>query len=1313
MPTINQIKQYAEADTPLLFFQCVLPGGQTEYWSTHAITFNGQAYSARVLKHNVFELQLSGDDAMDGVSQLSLTLANADSYLSQIEQKTGFKGTQLTLYFAFADLPSGTITTESTILFRGIAGDPDEILEDSLRLTFTNKLSLQRIPVPDVRISRSCPWSFPSSLAQRQEAVSGGEDGRFSRYYRCGYSADVTGGVGNLNGALAFTSCDGSRTQCQQRGMFSQDTNGNITRRYGGFEFVPPAVLVRTSGSKTSHLSPLIENTAKYNDAVPLVYGTGWLKAPVDFARNDGNLTHMEVILGLGVITAVLKVVVNDVEIPLAVAGQDLTSTGWYSIVTPGTRNGNFNLDFTDSSGNPLGDPYGSISVLSIVVPNTISTGSSIPTVQVLMQGVAVDIYNADGSFNISTFSANPAWIILDMLRRAGWSLSELNLPLFFSSAQFCDTLINTTDGNGNPLQVPRYQCNLLLITRQSTASVIRGVRVASSLMLRYGTTGLLELIPETSLANQQAALPDGSNSVATLNGGWPAYEFSDASGPFSGITRLPNGSSSVRLSSRTVAETSNRLSVEFQDAFNEYQQDSLSIVNEADADLIGYEISSQSTAIGIANMSQATRVLLQQLDKSVDGNLFVQFQTSFRALKVRPGDIIALTYAKEGFVRTPFRVVKLAPSLNYELVTILAQIHDDDWYSDSVEVLESAGRQPASAIVTPKPLIGLVEVETASGQFDHYDFSVSELLQSQSDGSGTDTFTVGFSVPTPPSASTTNLPILSLSPTIASTGGSLHSGTFYYAVSWMDTAGNESGLSFTVAAQLPGGTITNAVTLSGLSFPTAAASFNVYRGTNPQLLLRIASGQAIASAFTDTGLHVTPVGPPDSNFDHANFYYRYELAGPYPVSTASQTTVGWASMGAVPLAYQGRAVRITQGTGMGQERLISSNDAATFTVSPAWSVVPDTTSQFVIVENSWKFAAISASSPVQFELPYQKGAVIEITGRSANVNNLECSQDLCTITRQVVGGAATSNGTAEAPGFVLSAPGAGLLTLTQVGFTDLTSVSSVSTGTLELISWNELGNVQQFTLAGPLDTSSGTVILAETGTAYIGQTIQIGTELMTVTGFTAGTATYEVSRGVSGSTATTHNQGDDVLHLTTSTAVIPFALGFFENRAATNFAYTMTMPDIRVCAAQFYVTNAFGDSQATSNCYTSVTDGGLRTLSGGQLSLQVGSTLATQTNAAPPLVVEASHAVRDVSALVNQPPAGYDIAIAVVRNGTVYCSLLIPSGQTSSSTVIDGATLPALTANDVLNLNVTLNVNATPPATLSPGRDLTVTIRM
>ena len=1319
MSTINQIKQLAEADTPLLFFQCVLPSGDVQYWSTLTVPFNGNVYAARVLKHNLFDLQLCADDAMDGLTKLSLILANADSELSQLNTAIGFKGSQLTAYFAFVDLPSLTVTSESTILFRGVAGDPDQIGEDFLTLSFANKLSLQRVPVPDVRVQKSCPWNFPSSQAQRQEGLSGGDAGQFSRYYRCGYSADIVGGVGNLNSGQAFTTCDHSRNQCTQRGMFSKDASGNATARFGGLEFVPATIQVRGFGDKTSQLSAVVDNTAKYNDAVPIVYGTGWLKSPVIFSRNDGNLTHMETLLGLGPITSVLKVVVNDIEIPLAQAGHDMSTTGWYSVVSTGTRQGVFNLDFADSSGNPLGDPHGSFASLSVVVPNRISTGQSAPIVQVLMQGLQVETFAIDGTALGSTFSNNPAWVILDILRRCGWSLSDLNLPTFASAAQFCRTLISVTDLNGTQLLAPRYSCNLILTKRQSAAVVVRGIRVAASLMIRYGVSGLLELLPETTIATQQRGLPDGSNSVEPLNSGWPAYEFSDSSGPFSGIARDSKGKSTVVLSSNSVAESSNSLSVEFQDEFNEYQQDSLSTVNSEDVALIGYEISSQSTALGITNYSQATRVLLRQLDKSTNGNLFINFVTSFRALKVRPGDIIAITYEKEGFLRTPFRVIKMSPAMNFEFVTIQAQIHDDDWYSDSIATLLAAGRQPASQMQIPKPLIGLVPTTDSNGQVDGFDFEIAENVQAQTDGSTTDTLSVGFSIPSAPSLASLNIPLLSLSPVYDASGGSLEGGkTYYYAVSSVDSTGNEGHLSFTASVTLPSGPNAYTATIGNLSFPSNSASFNVYRGFNPQILFRIASNAQLSKSFSDTGLPILPIGPPDASFDHANFYYRFEYGGPFQVTAASASTIACVDMGATVGAYATFSARIIGGTGAGQERSISSNDQTTLTITPPWSTTPDATSTFVIVESAWIFAAVSNSSPVQFEIPFSQGEVIEISGRSANVANQEASADLCPMTRIALGHGNAQYGVADPPTFSLSAPGGGNLSLFAVGFADTSTATSVTSGTLQLFHWNELNTPSPYALSAAVDELATTIQLNRPITLLFGQTLQIGAELMTNLSVGSENGPYSVKRGVLGSTPSAHSTGDSVFLLDSTAIVVPFAPHFFDNNASANYMHTISLPDVRIVAAEFAVTNAFGQSQASQRSYAVVApdNSGLRTLSGGQFSLQVNGYLATQQNAAPPLVIEASHALRDIRATVNQAAIGYDISVQLLQSGTPYGSaLIIPSGTTTSSSILQGGALPPLLVGDLLTLNVTLNLNSNAAATggPSPGRDLTVTIRL
>ncbi|MGH9672443.1 MAG: hypothetical protein ACRD44_04630, partial [Bryobacteraceae bacterium] len=162
MPTIAQIKELEVTETPLLLFECALPSGIVERWSTHQVQAGGQSYAARVLRHDLFEHTAAAEDGIDSLSKVSITLANADSYFSQLTPITGWKGSKLTARFVFFDLAGDVEASESVVVFRGTANPPEEITETGLRLSFLNRMGLQRVLLPEVRIQRRCPWTFPS-----------------------------------------------------------------------------------------------------------------------------------------------------------------------------------------------------------------------------------------------------------------------------------------------------------------------------------------------------------------------------------------------------------------------------------------------------------------------------------------------------------------------------------------------------------------------------------------------------------------------------------------------------------------------------------------------------------------------------------------------------------------------------------------------------------------------------------------------------------------------------------------------------------------------------------------------------------------------------------------------------------------------------------------------------------------------------------------------------------------------------------------------------------------------------------------------
>jgi hypothetical protein len=457
------------------------------------------------------------------------------------------------------------------------------------------------------------------------------------------------------------------------------------------------------------------------------------------------------------------------------------------------------------------------------------------------------------------------------------------------------------------------------------------------------------------------------------------------------------------------------------------------------------------------------------------------------------------------------------------------------------------------------------------------------------------------------------------------------------------------------------------------------------------------------------------PIGPPDASFDHANFYYRYEYAGPFETTASSTTTIACADMGATLGAYAGFSARIISGTGRGQERSISANDQTTLTIAPPWSTVPDLTSLFAIVEPTWIFAAVSNTSPARFEIPFAQREVIQISGRSANVNNQEASVDLCPITRCALGGGNPDFGVPGVPDFVLTAIGSGNLTLSQIGFADSSNISSVTSGTLELYQWNELNTPSPYSLAAPVDAISPIISLNEAAEAYVGQAIQIDSEVVTILGVNVAENVYTVLRGALGSVPAAHLMGDLVLHLDNVAVIVPFAPDFFQNRSSANYIHTVALPDVRIVIAQFLVNNSFGPSQSLQQSFAALNpDVTLRTLSGGQFSIQVNGYLATQQNAAPPLIVEASHAIRDMRATVNQAAIGYDIVVQVLQDGVAYGdSLTISSGTLTSASIVEGANLPPLVGGSVLTINIALNNVSGSVAVLSPGRDLTVTIRL
>jgi hypothetical protein len=415
-----------------------------------------------------------------------------------------------------------------------------------------------------------------------------------------------------------------------------------------------------------------------------------------------------------------------------------------------------------------------------------------------------------------------------------------------------------------------------------------------------------------------------------------------------------------------------------------------------------------------------------------------------------------------------------------------------------------------------------------------------------------------------------------------------------------------------------------------------------------------------------------------------------------------------------LPNDFNGATVRITKGAGAGQERVVSSNTESILNLSTNWDIEPDNTSLFLVADSTWHFGASGSASPVSFTVPNRDGVTIHISGRAANVRNEETAFELSPLTPWRITGDGGEQGDTDVPGapvFGLFPAGQGTVELISVGFRSLANTATVAAGTLTLAYWDELNGPSSILLASAISSSVDSIIVMPAGNAKAGDLLQIESEVLLVQQASSDGTFYQVQRGSHGTAAAAHGAQTPapVYFLEKKTFVLPFARGFFGSLASGSYAFPVFSPDARIAAAELFMTNSRGNSDVTRASFTSTSDFGIRTMSGGQMTIQLEGLLAIQSNVAPPLLVEAAHSVRDVYAVVQQPSTGTPIELQITQDGQPYCALTIPVGSTVSN-IVDGFALGPLQAKANLELNIT-SVSQTPAA--FPGRDLTVMIRL
>lgn len=860
--SIYSAKELSQSFQSLLLLEFQFPDGSIYRASTHPLNttmgntqWSGVDWDGRVINQDFSNAQAMSDLGVDITPSITVMLADPEKTIySAWESEIGFKGAILRVYNVLHDFGSsgtGDFSDDlpTPIKFIGTCG-PSSSDQGVLTVTAVSLLAFTQKQLPPQRLQQICSWSFPQTDSDRSAALTN----PFSIFYQCGYSLGQPGGCGNPDpdssgGTGAFVSCDLSFQSCVARlgnatatfetrdaskPPIMADQFGNLTGRFGGYQWIPVQELPWTQRNYlTGVWSDVINasNNAKYGDFMPLAYGTTWINPIVMGIYGDGNYTYIEVAICFGQINDIHKVVVNGIEVQKDVGDNQLGNgyrpndnsinseattnvfkNGYWSTINDGRRNG----APSDNAGwFKQGDPYGSVASIFIAVLIQVAPENSIPTVQVLLDGVDVAVYSDPETFTMQ-FSSNPVWLLMAILVLSGWTVENMDVQTFIDAAAYCDDVINIDSMSGNYQNfynesgdppARRFSCGFAVQTRMSFGDLVRGIRANMRGMIYFNfNTGQLSLTIKQTLGDQQPAPIVGSNNVVAIesvshdgtpNVGYSAYSFDKTN-----IKKNDGGRSTLMVTQKSSQETPNRTTLQFLNRENSYSQDSLTIEDVEDIQRIGQEITVSMPVIGVQTFDQARRILNNWFAENFRGNgrldyrgsaigdtggtLVFQFETSIKGLHLVVGKIIDITDEQFGFEQQLLRITRVKPSINYETVQITALFHNDNWYQDTYGQSEQPIYAPAQGLTdTPyswRP--GLTPPMPGDAVFDptNLGFDIFPFYSLAADGTGLASLQITGKIPVNTFPKFLHKPKLELIGQ-GTTGGGYPSGAYYVAV--------------------------------------------------------------------------------------------------------------------------------------------------------------------------------------------------------------------------------------------------------------------------------------------------------------------------------------------------------------------------------------------------------------------------------------------------------------------------------------------------------------------------------------------------
>lgn len=899
------VKDSANPGVPIALIAFTFQDGSQGLYCTHplnstegGVAFPGTSlmpagnYLARVSSQDLSAIQQRSPEGVDRMARITLHLSNADQFIwSNHEQAPapGFRGARVVVAICMWQVGTSNFTTDSPTPFTGTCDMAfPEQGATVITVSATNNHNAATVKLPIFPIQPRCPHVFPVTAAQRQAAATDPS----SQWYGCGYAPDATGtdpedggsaARGNYqSGTTPFADCNYTRSDCMQRmgnpagtsvapdGDIQHDTTGRSTATFAGVQWNPP-VYYRYSKSYTqgkSLASFAYLNESIYGSYVPMLYGQQWVDVQAVNVVEDGNSTRFECVVTNGYVGsssvypgangAILKVVFNGEEIPFQ--GSDPLYS-WYW-VTAGGKHGACNTlpGYSDSSRgySALGDCYGSMAVIVIVVYRDLyDAQNGAPTVRVLAGGPKIRVFTSPTSSSLVS-SSSPPWVLLDVLNRANWNYSEIDIQTFINAATFCNQSISYVNSSGATASHARFIAEFCLTSQVTAAEVIAGLLRSFNAYTTMSDAGLLQLFINQTLADSQPSPVTGSNyntaissvhASGSAGNGYVAYLLDESS-----VCEVQNGDEitfDIQGQGVPNVNTPNQISIQFQDRDNQYQTDSISQVDSGSVSRSGGvtgggqpggaltpEVLQQR---GISSFDQAIRVINTYIaerqygneDDDARGTRVFTIGTTVKAAHLRTGHIIRFSWQQLGISNQLFRVIGKAPSTNYETIKLVIQWMNDVWYTDAYgQSPQQFQNQLIGANHSPRPWQPYSEAPI-SNLFGptNYNFSLAQGYVTQADGSALAELIISGCPPVNKTSSV-RAPLTAVQGNTASTGGSLAGGrTYMIVLCGIDANGLLTPPSKAITVAVPSGTNTNTISTGNIFWDPGTVGYVLFFG--------------------------------------------------------------------------------------------------------------------------------------------------------------------------------------------------------------------------------------------------------------------------------------------------------------------------------------------------------------------------------------------------------------------------------------------------------------------------------------------------